>query len=105
MLGNYLTAAIDIVLYLGTASRHRLLAALYVFAKLFFARVYVGINAVPRLLSISASDIRRVHVRPRPDCPACCSRLRSVEDADRRANSEPDQKPTETTSAVVLHIV
>src|SRR5258708_26333454 len=105
MLGNHLTAAIDIVLYLGTASRHGLLAALYVVAKLFFARVHVGVNVCRGfsrfLLQVFGAFARALG----QTVPRVCTGLRSVENADRCTNSEPDQKPTETTSAVVLIIV
>ena len=44
MLGNYFATTIDVVLYLGTTRRHRLLAPLYIVAELVFAGVYVGVD-------------------------------------------------------------
>src|SRR5277367_3802323 len=99
MLGNNLAATIDVVLYLRTTCSHCLLTPLYIVAKLVLAGVYVGVDLC-RCFSRLLLEVLSAFTRALSECFACiCSRLGSIKDADRRANSEAYQKPTETTSA------
>ncbi len=100
MRGNYLATTIDVVLYLRTTCSHRLLTPLYIVAELVLARVYVGVD-VCSCFSRLLLEVLSAFTRALGEWFACiCSRLGSKKDADRRANSEAYQKPTETTSAV-----
>ena len=104
MLGNYLATTIDVVLYLRTTCSHRLLTPLYIVAELVLACVYVGVDVCScfsrLLLEVLSAFPRALGER----FTSICSRLRSIQYTDRRANSEPDQKPTKTTSAAVVLI-
>src|SRR5271154_981934 len=52
MLGHYFTPLLDVAFYLGTATLHRLLAAHYIFAKLFLAGIDIGVDLCRGILRL-----------------------------------------------------
>ena len=99
MLGNYFAAAIDVVLYLGTTRGHGLLAPLHVVTELLFAGIDVGVDLRSCFFGFLLQVFGAFACTLGKTFPRFCPRLRSVKHTDCRADSEPDQKPTETTAA------
>ena len=105
MFCDYLTATLDIGLNLGTAAIDNLLTPLHVIAELLLARLYVvvdlssrGFRFLLQVFCFFASTLGE-------SFPSLAPRLRGVKHTDCRADSEPNQKPTESTAASAIIFV